>query len=88
MRIAAELPGGLSRSNMILAVRSMAVNHPLLLEGIAASLEGSADGYFIEGSDIAVFDSAAQSWVQEGDVIDLNGSSPNCAWDVDNGGCK
>ena len=49
-------------------------------------MNGNEDAYFIEGSEIALFDAADQSWVKEGDVIDLSGLSPNCAW-VPGEGC-
>ncbi len=80
LRIASELEGGLTRTNFITAQRHMNLQHPGTLEGITYSIDGNNDAYFIEGSDIAVYDSATASWIQEGDVVDLNGSSPNCAW--------
>jgi branched-chain amino acid transport system substrate-binding protein len=88
LKIAAELPGGLNRTNFILALRSLSVKHPMLLDGITFAVDGNADAYYIEGSDISQFDYATKSWTQVGDLVDLNGSSPNCAWDKDNGGCK
>jgi len=86
MRIAAELPGGLSRTNLILAIRAMEVDHPGLLDGIAFAANGGADAYLVEGSDISQFDYEQQAWIQQGGVIDLNGQSPNCAW-VSGDGC-
>lgn len=88
LKIAAELPGGLNRTNFILALRSLSVKHPMLLDGITFAVDGNADAYYIEGSDISQFGYATKSWTQVGDLVDLNGSSPNCAWDKDNGGCK
>ncbi len=80
LRIAAELDGGLTRTNLMLAVRSLDVNHPALLEGIDFSANGAEDAYLVEGSDVSKFDAASQTWVQQGGVIDLNGQSTNCAW--------
>ena len=81
LRIAAELPDGLTRTNLILAQRGMTeMSHPALLDGIGFGMNGSEDAYFIEGSDISVFDAGSQSWNKEGDVIDLSGLSPNCPW--------
>ncbi len=88
MRVAAELPGGLTRTNFILAIRSTEIYHPLLLDGISFSANGAADAYFVEGSDYSQFDADAQSWNIEGPIVDANGDSPNCAWDKDQGGCR
>lgn len=81
LRIAADLPGGLTRSNFMLAQRAMDLIHPLTLEGISFAANGAEDGYFIEGSEYSVYDAADESWIQQGGAVDLNGSSPNCAWD-------
>ena len=88
LRIAADLPGGLNRTNFILAVRSIDVYHPMLLDGIITQLNGNADAYFVEGSDFSQFDATVQTWNQVGDVVDVNGKSTNCAWDKDDGGCR
>ena len=80
LRIAAELDGGLTRSNLILALRGMDLVHPVTLDGISFSVNGAEDGYFIEGSEFSVYDAANESWIQEGAAIDLNGSSSNCSW--------
>jgi branched-chain amino acid transport system substrate-binding protein len=88
LKIAAELPGGLTRTNYMLALRSLSVKHPMLLEGITFATDGTNDSYYVEGSDISQFDFANKTWIQVGNLVDLNGSSPNCSWDKDNGGCK
>jgi len=80
LRIANELPGGLNRSNVILANRSLSLNHPQLIDGVSFEINGVEDSYFVEGSDFSVFDAANETWVQEGGIVDLNGSSPNCTW--------
>ena len=80
-RIAAELEGGINRTNIMLAQRGLInFTHPALLDGIKMNLNGNDDAYFIEGSDISQFDNANQTWVQQGGTIDLSGLSPNCAW--------
>ncbi|MGB1734730.1 MAG: ABC transporter substrate-binding protein, partial [Acidimicrobiales bacterium] len=84
LRVAAELPGGLSRSNFILALRTFSGHHPKLQEGIDFGAWGASDGYFVEGSDFSQFDATNQAWVQVGDLVDANGLSPNCRWDKDN----
>ena len=80
LRIAAELDGGLTRTNLMLALRAMDVVHPLTLDGISFSVDGAADAYYIEGSEFSIYDAANESWIQDGDAVDLNGSSPNCSW--------
>ena len=52
------------------------MEHPALLERASASvMNGSADAYLVEGSDLSQFDYDNQSWVIEGGVIDLDGKS-------------
>jgi branched-chain amino acid transport system substrate-binding protein len=80
LRIAEELPGGLTRTNAMLAVRSLNVNHPQLIDGVSFQMNGAEDSYFVEGSDFSTWDAATEIWVQEGGIVDLNGLSPNCTW--------
>jgi len=80
LQIAAELDGGLSRTNYMIALRSLRMDHPGLLEGIAFGQDGSNDSYLVEGSDLSVYNAADESWLIEGGVIDLDGQSANCAW--------
>lgn len=80
LKIANDLPGGLTRTNVILANRSVSLNHPQLIDGVSFEVDGIADSYFVEGSEFGVFDAANETWVQEGGIVDLNGSSPNCTW--------
>ncbi|MPY96011.1 MAG: ABC transporter substrate-binding protein, partial [Acidimicrobiia bacterium] len=87
LRIAGELPGGLTRTNFLLAARTMDMTHPYLLEGIRFNFDGNADAYAVEGSDVSRYDAAQQAWVQDGPIIDLSGQSDNCAWDASAGIC-
>ena len=59
---------------------------PVLIGGQFA-MDGNKDAYFTETSDIAKYDSASQSFVQQGALIDLSGKSPNCHWDQQKGAC-
>ncbi|MGE0729349.1 MAG: ABC transporter substrate-binding protein [Acidimicrobiia bacterium] len=88
LRIAGDLPGGLTRTNFILAQRAFEGTSPIHLEGVAVNMNGNADAFFVEGSDLSVYDSAKQAWIVQGDVIELSGKSPNCAWDVTVSACK
>lgn len=85
LRIAADLDGGLRRSNLLLALRSMDLNHPQLADGVRFETHGLDDAYPIEGSKIARFDLTRGGWVNETEVIDVNGGTPDCLWDDD--GC-
>lgn len=87
-QIAGELPGGLTRANLMVATRALDMTNPMYLEGIGFNLNGNADAYWIEGTEIAKYDHAVQSWVQQGDIIDLSGKSKNCAWDQSTSVCK
>lgn len=85
LRIAAELDGGLTRSNVILAQRALDLDHPILLDGVRFSMEGAVDSFPVEGSNFGVFDAETQAWVEDSPVIDVDGSTPNCAWSDRNG---
>ena len=85
MMIAAELPGGLTRTNFMLASRSLDMQHPQLLDGITFSQNGNEDAYLVEGTQIQSWDAENQVWIQVGGVIDLNGSSGTCEWDPEEG---
>ncbi|MFN0089366.1 MAG: ABC transporter substrate-binding protein [Acidimicrobiales bacterium] len=86
LKRAAQLPGGLTRSNMMLAVRSYAAKHPMYFDGITFEMNGAKDAFPIEGG----------SWVRYtiepgkdvgtfkpiGKVADANGTTPQCnVWD-------
>ena len=86
--IAGELDGGLNRTNFVLAQRYMDMTHPGLLEGIKFNMDGTKDIYFVEGSDIGKYDVTAQTWAQQGDIIELSGKSKPCAWDASISNCK
>ena len=70
-----------------LALRSMDMTHPYALEGIKFNMNGAEDAYFIEGGAFQKRDAAAETWVTEGDVIDLSGKSKNCSFDQATGSC-
>jgi ABC-type branched-subunit amino acid transport system substrate-binding protein len=86
LKVASMLPGGLTRSNYILAVRSMDMTHPMLFPGIAFEMNGLEDASFVEGSEIAQYDYASRSYEIIGEVVDANGQSGLCQW-VDGEGC-
>ena len=88
VRIAAKLPGGLTRTNYILALRSLSIYHPMLLDGISAEFHGAEDAFYIEGAEFRQYDAESQTWNSVGDIVDVNGRTPNCEWIQYEGGCR
>jgi ABC-type branched-subunit amino acid transport system substrate-binding protein len=79
--IAGQLDGGLTRANYLTALRTIDMTPAAYLPGIKANMNGNADAYWIEGSEVAQYDSAAQGFKQQGNIIELSGKSKLCAWD-------
>ena len=69
------------------ALRATEMTHPGYLDGIKFGLNGNKDAYWIEGSDLSKYNAAEQSWIQQGDIIELSGKSVNCAWDQSIAAC-
>lgn len=88
LRIAAELPGGITRTNLILAVRSLDIDHPMYHAGIRLKLDGNADAYPIEGSGVQRFDADAQSWGTPIEIIDVDGQTRHCARSLEESLCS
>jgi len=90
LKIAAELPGGVSRPNFMIASRMLDMTNPNLLEGIKYNMRAGEDAYPTEGSEFAQFDAAAQTWATDETlgIIELSGKSQPCAWDVNTSSCK
>jgi branched-chain amino acid transport system substrate-binding protein len=88
LMVAGMLDGGLTRSNLVLAVHAMDMTHPYLLPGIKMSSDGNKKAFFVEGGAFQKWDVAKQTWVIQGNVIDLSGKSKNCAWDASAGICR
>ena len=88
LAIAGQLDGGLDSANLIVALRSMDMTHPAYLDGIKFNLNGNADAYWIEGTEVGQYDYDKQAFIQQGDIIELSGKSKNCSWDQSAGTCK
>jgi branched-chain amino acid transport system substrate-binding protein len=88
LKIASQLDGGLTRVNLVIAVRSMDMVHPMLLNGIRFNMSGNKDPYYVEGTDISRYDYQKQAWIQEGAIIELSGASKPCPWDQAAGVCR
>ncbi len=86
--IAGELEGGLTRTNLMLALRSFEGTSPVHLEGIKMNMNGNKDAYLLEGSDLSEYDAAKQAWVVQGNIIELSGKTKNCAWDTSINACR
>jgi hypothetical protein len=87
LRIASALPGGLTRANFIVAIRSMDMTAPFLIEGAKFNLNGGKDAYFTEASEFSKYSAAKQGFEQQGALIELSGKSANCQWDQSKGAC-
>ncbi|MPY93230.1 MAG: ABC transporter substrate-binding protein [Acidimicrobiia bacterium] len=88
LRIAGELPGGLTRTNFITALRTFDMTNAMLLPGIGFNMEGNKDAYFIEGGVYQTYNSELQGWESQGEIIDLSGKSSTCAWDLSASVCQ
>ena len=86
--IAGQLDGGLTRANFLVAMRNFSMTPPTHFWGIKSELSGNKDGYVSEAAVLSKFNSKSQLWEPQGDVVDLNGKSKNCAWDIAAGNCK
>ncbi|MCC6436180.1 MAG: ABC transporter substrate-binding protein [Acidimicrobiales bacterium] len=86
--VAGQLDGGLTRANMIVALRSLDMTPAAYLWGIKANMSGNKDAYWIEGSEIAQYDSATGNWNAQGPIIELSGKSPTCAWNQTTAACE
>ena len=88
IQIAGQLEGGLTRSNLMLAARSLDMTNPFQLSGIKCHMDGNADAYLTEGGIYQQWETAKQCWVNRGKVIDLDGKSKSCNFDQAAGVCK
>jgi hypothetical protein len=58
-----------------------------MVEGVKFNMDGNADAYLIEGSDLSRWSAAEQSWQVES-IVELSGESSLCAWDPATGACR
>ncbi len=87
LTIASQLEGGLTRVNLLVAMRNLDMTAPWLLEGAKFNLNGLKDAYLTEASEYVVYDGAKQTFVQKGELIELSGKSSNCVWSQSEGRC-
>jgi len=87
--IAGELPGGLSRPNLVVAARAMRLSHPGLVDGVGYAMQGGLDAALIEGAPILRYDPGGPGWVPSDiGVIDVAGLTPPCRWDPEQRLCR
>jgi branched-chain amino acid transport system substrate-binding protein len=86
-KIAAELDGGLTRVNLMVALRNLDMTAPFMLEGARFNLDGNKDAYLTEASEFGRYDYTKQAFIQQGELIELSGKSSNCAWSQASGTC-
>jgi len=83
-----DLPGGLNRGNFITCLRAFEGTSPVHLKGIKINMNGNKDAYLLEGSDLSKYDAKNQTWVVQGDIIELSGKTGNCTWNVSAMACS
>ena len=75
LEIAAALPGGLTRSNLVATQRQLSgLTHPMLLDGVTLQT-GADDPWLIEGSDVSVWSGSAEGIWAVNDVVDVDGKT-------------
>jgi len=88
LAIAGELPGGVTRTNLQLALRSLDMTSPMLLPGLQLHMDGLKDAYMVEGGQFMKWNAAKQTYEPQGNVINLDGKAKLCAWDQSTSTCK
>ncbi|MFN0092393.1 MAG: ABC transporter substrate-binding protein [Acidimicrobiales bacterium] len=85
LKRASQLPGGLSRTNLMLAIRSYSAQHPMVFDGIKFEMNGTKDPHPIEGASFLKYTVPAGqetgSFVPIGKIVDQNGKNGPCQYD-------
>ncbi|MFN0090732.1 MAG: ABC transporter substrate-binding protein [Acidimicrobiales bacterium] len=85
LKRAAQLPGGLSRTNLMLAVRSFSSTHPMYGPEIKFEMNGAKDAHPVEGATFVRYTVApgqdAGTFAPIGKTVDVNGKTESCAYD-------
>ncbi|MGH1490712.1 MAG: protein kinase domain-containing protein [Acidimicrobiales bacterium] len=85
LEIAARLPGGLTRTNFMLAQRAMSeMTAPLGVPGIGFGMNGIDDAYFLEDAQSLRYSWSDRVWIPY-KVLDANGKTPPCRWEPEQG---
>jgi hypothetical protein len=86
--VAGMLEGGLNRANYLTAMRAMDMTPAAYHTGIKLTMSGNRDAYLVEGSEVGRFDAETQSFVLQGDIVDVSGRSSPCHWDLSTSRCS
>ncbi|MGD9751165.1 MAG: ABC transporter substrate-binding protein [Acidimicrobiia bacterium] len=86
--LAGEFPGGLTRTNFILAQHMMDMTHPFVFEGNDLVTNGVEDAYPIEGGIYQQYSVEAQAFQKKSEIISLAGESAPCAWNQSTSACE
>lgn len=62
LRIAAELQGGVTRVNVMVALRNLDMTAPFVHEGLSFGMRGAEDGFLIEGGQPMRFDMTSKTF--------------------------
>lgn len=73
MVAAAGMEGGLTRSNVLLATRSLDYAPALLLDGIRMHLDGAVDPFLVESAQLQAWNDATKIYDNVGDLVDFEG---------------
>ena len=87
--IAGQLPGRTDAHQLRPGPAGDGHDEPAVHSAASASTpNGNADPYFIETGQYNKWDAAKQSWIPQGDALDLDGKSKPCAWDAAASVCR
>jgi len=81
LRLANEAPGGINRTNLMVAAWSMDFEHPWLRGGARWHTDGPNDGFPVESAQFLQYLPDEQRFDTVSDLIELDGTTPLCAWD-------
>lgn len=70
LQVAAELPGGIGRTNLMLAATATDLTHPYLRDGIRLRTDGPNDPYPIETFQPQRWDLEAGEWIDAGRLVE------------------
>jgi branched-chain amino acid transport system substrate-binding protein len=87
LAIAGQLPGGVTRSNYMLAIRTIDMTSPMLQPGLGLHMDGVNDAFIVQGGIFMKWDSAKQTFVAQGNPVSLDGKEKNCAWNQTTASC-
>lgn len=81
LKLANEAPGGITRTNLMVAAWAMDFKHPWLRGGARWHTDGPNDGFPVESAQFLEYVPAGQRFETVSDLIELDGTTPLCAWD-------